>query len=87
MPRSTQPACAATGISSSAEYEVFGFGATELQEREDARTLLWQFFADLFRRFEVVPLGNPVSRGELAFRCGVIAEAGTCAVPKPYAEA
>ena len=34
-------------------YEVFRFGATELQDRERARTLLQQFFADLFRRFEV----------------------------------
>ena len=36
-------------------YEVFRFGATELQDREQARTLLQQFFADLFKRFEVTP--------------------------------
>lgn len=34
-------------------YEVFRFGATELLDRERARSLLEQFFADLFRRFEV----------------------------------
>lgn len=34
-------------------YEVFRFGATELLDRERARALLQQFFADLFRRFEV----------------------------------
>lgn len=34
-------------------YEVFRFGATELHDRERARTLLQQFFADLFRRFQV----------------------------------
>jgi very-short-patch-repair endonuclease len=36
-------------------YEVFRFGATELQDRERARTLLEQFFADLFRRFDITP--------------------------------
>ncbi len=36
-------------------YEVFRFGATELQDREAARTMLRQFFADLFRRFGVTP--------------------------------
>jgi very-short-patch-repair endonuclease len=36
-------------------YEVFRFGATELQNREPARALLGQFFADLFRRFNVFP--------------------------------
>ena len=36
-------------------YEVFRFGATELQDRERARTLLQRFFADLFRRFNVTP--------------------------------
>jgi very-short-patch-repair endonuclease len=36
-------------------YEVFRFGATELQDRECARTLLRQFFAELFRRFGVTP--------------------------------
>jgi very-short-patch-repair endonuclease len=36
-------------------YEVFRFGATELQDPERARTLLQQFFADLFRRFDVPP--------------------------------
>lgn len=34
-------------------YEVFRFGATELLDRERARSLLQQFFADLFRRFGV----------------------------------
>src|SRR5262249_20870943 len=34
-------------------YEVFRFGATELLDRERARILLQQFFADLFRRFSV----------------------------------
>jgi very-short-patch-repair endonuclease len=36
-------------------YEVFRFGATELLDRERARTLLQQFFSDLFRRFDVAP--------------------------------
>jgi very-short-patch-repair endonuclease len=36
-------------------YEVFRFGATELQDRERARALLQQFFANLFQRFEVTP--------------------------------
>jgi very-short-patch-repair endonuclease len=36
-------------------YEVFRFGATELQDRQSARALLQQFFADLFRRFQVTP--------------------------------
>jgi very-short-patch-repair endonuclease len=36
-------------------YELFRFGATELQDRERARALLQQFFADLFRRFHVTP--------------------------------
>lgn len=36
-------------------YEVFRFGATELQDRKRARTLLEQFFSDLFRRFHVTP--------------------------------
>jgi hypothetical protein len=30
-------------------YEVFHFGATELQDREQARDLLRAFFSDLFR--------------------------------------
>jgi very-short-patch-repair endonuclease len=34
-------------------YEVFRFGATELLDREHARTVLQQFFTDLFRRFNV----------------------------------
>ena len=34
-------------------YEVFRFGATELQDRDRGRALLQQFFADLFRRFDV----------------------------------
>ena len=38
-----------------AGYEVFRFGATELQDPEQARGLLRQFFADLFRRFGVTP--------------------------------
>lgn len=37
-------------------YEVFRFGATELQDRERARGLLQQFFADLFQRFDVAAL-------------------------------
>jgi len=32
-------------------YEVFRFGATELQDRERARTMLQHFFKDLFRRY------------------------------------
>lgn len=36
-------------------YEVFRFGATELEDRQRARALLQQFFADLFRRFHVTP--------------------------------
>jgi very-short-patch-repair endonuclease len=36
-------------------YEVFRFGATELQDRERARATLQQFFVDLFRRFHVTP--------------------------------
>jgi very-short-patch-repair endonuclease len=39
-------------------YEVFRFGATELQDRERARTVLQQFFADLFRRFHVTHVGE-----------------------------
>lgn len=35
-----------------AGYEVFRFGATELQDREQARDLLQVFFTDLFRRFD-----------------------------------
>lgn len=35
-------------------YEVFRFGATELHDRERARAVLKQFFADLFRRFNVI---------------------------------
>jgi very-short-patch-repair endonuclease len=34
-------------------YEVFRFGATELQDLGPARDLLQAFFADLFRRFDV----------------------------------
>jgi very-short-patch-repair endonuclease len=34
-------------------YEVFRFGATELQDREQARPLLQKFFTELFRRFDV----------------------------------
>lgn len=36
-------------------YEVFRFGATELQNRESARILLEAFFKDLFRQFTVNP--------------------------------
>jgi very-short-patch-repair endonuclease len=36
-------------------YEVFRFGATELQDREAACGLLRRFFAELFRRFGVTP--------------------------------
>jgi AbiJ N-terminal domain 3 len=36
-------------------YDVFRFGATELQDRGSARILLGCFFADLFRRFNVSP--------------------------------
>ncbi|MDT0307301.1 hypothetical protein RM780_10035 [Streptomyces sp. DSM 44917] len=36
-------------------YEVFRFGATELIGRDDARSLLQQFFTELFRRFDVSP--------------------------------
>jgi very-short-patch-repair endonuclease len=35
-------------------YEVFRFGATELLNRESAKPLLEQFFADLFQRFEIM---------------------------------
>ena len=38
-----------------AGYEVFRFGATELQDPEHARVLLQHFFADLFQRFDVTP--------------------------------
>lgn len=34
-------------------YEVFRFGGTELHDRERARDLLQDFFADMFRRFQV----------------------------------
>jgi hypothetical protein len=47
-----------------AGYEVFRFGATELQDREQARALLRQFFTDLFRRFNVTP--EPPSPGHQA---------------------
>jgi hypothetical protein len=36
-------------------YEVFRFGAAELQDTGTARSLLRQFFADLFRQFGVDP--------------------------------
>lgn len=36
-------------------YEVFHFGGVELRDREKARALLHQFFADLFRRFDMTP--------------------------------
>lgn len=52
------PAEYADGVRSDRElklagYEVFRFGAAELQDREQARDLLQAFFADLFRRFGV----------------------------------
>jgi very-short-patch-repair endonuclease len=41
-------------------YEVFRFGAAELQNREQARHVLQAFFAGLFLRFEVrVPSDKP----------------------------
>ena len=44
-------------------YEVFRFGAAELQGRDQARDVLRPFFADLFRRFDVsVPAANPAQR-------------------------
>jgi very-short-patch-repair endonuclease len=36
-------------------YEVFRFGATELQDSKSARDLLQSFFVDLYRRFGVTP--------------------------------
>jgi very-short-patch-repair endonuclease len=39
-------------------YEVFRFGASELQDAGQAHTLLRQFFADLFRRFGVTSPAN-----------------------------
>ncbi|GLX06764.1 hypothetical protein Misp03_36910 [Microbispora sp. NBRC 16548] len=36
-------------------YEVFRFGTNELNDPAQARTLLQQFFADLFDRFDVIP--------------------------------
>ena len=38
-----------------AGYEVFRFGAAELKDLRSARTLLQEFFTDLFRRFSVTP--------------------------------
>ena len=38
-----------------ARYEVFRFGATELQDRKSAEPMLRQFFTDLFRQFDVTP--------------------------------
>jgi hypothetical protein len=38
-----------------ARYEVFRFGATELQHPKSADPMLRQFFADLFRKFGVTP--------------------------------
>jgi hypothetical protein len=40
-----------------ARYEVFRFGATELQHPGSADPMLRQFFADLFRQFDVTPRG------------------------------
>jgi AbiJ N-terminal domain 3 len=43
-------------------YEVFRFGAAELQRRNQARDALRPFFQDLFRRFSVsVPAAGPAS--------------------------
>jgi very-short-patch-repair endonuclease len=43
-------------------YEVFRFGAAELQRRDQARDALRPFFQDLFRRFSVnVPAAGPAS--------------------------
>jgi very-short-patch-repair endonuclease len=36
-------------------YEVFRFGTDELNDKRQARTLLQQFFTDLFQRFGVAP--------------------------------
>jgi hypothetical protein len=36
-------------------YEVFRFGTDELNDWQQARTLLQQFFTDLFQRFGVAP--------------------------------
>ena len=38
-----------------ARYEVFRFGTTELQHPRSAEPMLRQFFADLFRQFDVTP--------------------------------
>jgi hypothetical protein len=38
-----------------ARYEVFRFGATELQDRNSAEPMLRQFFTDLFWQFNVTP--------------------------------
>ena len=38
-----------------ARYEVFRFGATELQNTGKAEPMLRQFFTDLFRQFDVTP--------------------------------
>ena len=46
-----------------ARYEVFRFGATELQEPSDAEPMLQQFFADLFRQFDVAPRVTDPMRG------------------------
>jgi very-short-patch-repair endonuclease len=39
-----------------AGYEVYRFGATELQDPDTARTLVSQFFTDLFQHYGVSPL-------------------------------
>jgi hypothetical protein len=39
-----------------AGYEVFRFGATELQSLESARALVGRFFTDLFRHYGISPL-------------------------------
>jgi hypothetical protein len=36
-------------------YEVFRFGAAELQDREGARVRLQEFFTELFRLFDISP--------------------------------
>lgn len=38
-----------------ARYEVFRFGAAELQNTAKAEPMLRQFFTDLFRQFDVTP--------------------------------
>jgi hypothetical protein len=46
-------------------YDVFRFGAVELQDRSSAREVLQRFFADLFRslNLEVSVNGDSISEG------------------------